>query len=77
MTSDAQRDTVEDLPPSCKYILDVLDREGELSRQELLARTGLPERTLDWALGTLKNHGQVFSARDNEDLRVVLYNNQR
>lgn len=77
MTSDAQRDTAEDLPPSCKYILDVLDREGELSRQELLARTGLPERTLDWALGTLKNHGHVFSARDNEDLRVVLYNNQR
>ncbi|QLG63098.1 helix-turn-helix domain-containing protein [Halorarum salinum] len=77
MTADISRDDVDDLPPSCKYVLDVLEREGELSRQKLLDRTGLPERTLDWALGTLNNRGYIFSAQDNEDLRVVLYNIQR
>lgn len=73
MTADTQREEVADLPPSCKYVLDVLNREGELSRQDLLTRTSLPEPTLDRVLNTLQNEGHVFSARDSEDLRVVLY----
>lgn len=61
------------LPPSCKYVLDVLDRaDGEISRQELLEVTELPEDTLDDALKRLENHDFIDKTRKNGDLRQVV-----
>lgn len=62
-----------DLPPSCRYVLYVLESEGELARQELLEYTGLPEQTVDWALETLTDAGYLLKSRDPMDLRQVVY----
>lgn len=59
----------DSLPPSCRYVLDVVERKGPISRQELLEETGLPERTLDRALHTLQNGGYVLRTRENDNLR--------
>lgn len=65
---------VGDLPPSCKFVLDVIRQEGPLSRPALIERTDLPERTVSDALDTLENCGYILRARDSEDLRVVVCN---
>lgn len=62
----------EDLPPSALFVLDVVEREGPISRQDLLKETGLCERTLDRALDRLQNVGKVTLDRDNDDLRKVV-----
>lgn len=64
---------VDDLPPSCRYVLYVLEQEGTLTRQELLAVTGLPEQTVDWALESLTDRDRLDKARDPTDLRQVVY----
>lgn len=62
----------ESLPPSCRYVLFVLDDHQEASRQELLELTDLPERTLDEALRTLENCDLVLKARKSEDPTQVV-----
>lgn len=62
-----------DLAPSCRYVLYVLEQEGDLSRQELLELTGLPEQTVDWALESLTDEGHLLKSRDPKDLRQVVY----
>ncbi|GAB6863198.1 MarR family transcriptional regulator [Haloplanus litoreus] len=62
----------EDLPPSAKYVLRELDRDGPLTRQELLGRTYLAPTTLDEALDTLESRHFVHKARKNDDLRQVV-----
>lgn len=57
------------LPPSCRYVLDVIEREGDLSRQELIEETGLHERTVDRALERLAERGKIRETRDSGDLR--------
>lgn len=66
-----RREQQDDLPPSCRFVLDVLAREGELTRQELLDETTLPESTLDDALRTLENRDRVLLARKTDDLTQV------
>lgn len=62
----------ESLPPSAKYVYEVLDRDGPLSRRDLQERTQLPERTVDRALDRLRNGDFIYTTRDSEDLRVVV-----
>jgi len=63
----------DDLPPSCRCILQALRYHGpELSRQALLEETGLPERTLDEALDRLENCGRIRRARKSGDLRQTV-----
>lgn len=71
--TDRPAEVGSDLPPSCRYVLYVLEREGELSRQELLERTGLPAQTVDWALETLTEGDFLLKSRDPMDLRQVVY----
>jgi uncharacterized membrane protein len=71
--NDRSSTATDRLPPSCRYVLDVLERaDGELTRQELLDETELPERTLDEALERLENQGKIDKTRDNSDLRKVV-----
>jgi len=66
-------DNREQLPNSAICILKVLDYEGpELSRQELLEKTDLHERTLTRALNTLQNGGYISKERKKDDLREVV-----
>jgi DNA-binding MarR family transcriptional regulator len=50
---------VADLPPSAGYVLDVIERDGPLSRQQLLEETYLAERSLDRALTTLETRDLI------------------
>ncbi|MFW5867295.1 MAG: MarR family transcriptional regulator [Armatimonadota bacterium] len=65
--------TDDSLPPSARYVLDVLEDESSISRQALLERTGLPPSTLDGAIERLERRGYLVSAREPEDLRAVRY----
>lgn len=63
---------VDDLPPSHLYILEVLEREGPLTRQELIDRMyPVSESTVDRALSRL-NGDFLVKTRENEDLRQVV-----
>jgi DNA-binding MarR family transcriptional regulator len=59
-----------DLPPSCKFVYELVERDGPLTRQELLNH--LPAPTLDRALDRLQNEDFIDKTRDSEDLRVVV-----
>lgn len=63
---------VDDLPPSAKYVVFVLENAGgSLPREELHGRTDLPERTFDRALNRLEADEVVHRDRVAEDLRYV------
>jgi len=67
-------DELADLPPSAKYVYHVLEEaDGDrVTRQELLERVALDERTVDRALERLQNVDYIDKTRDNEDLRQVV-----
>jgi len=66
-------DIDEDLPPSCRCVIQALRYYGpELSRQELVEATGLPERTLDDALERCETRGYLHRARKSGDLRQTV-----
>ena len=66
------REQLDELPPSCKFVYDVLDRDGPLTRQVLIDRTGLCARTVDRALDRLQNDDFVHKTRKSNDLREVV-----
>ena len=75
--SDSSVDRLEsmpdDLPPSCRCVLQALGYHGpELSRQALLEETGLPERTLDEALNRCESRGFLSLTRKSGDLRQTV-----
>ena len=66
-------ESIDDLPPSCRCVLQALNYRGpELSRQELLEETGLPERTLDEALNRCESRGFLSRARKSGDVRQTV-----
>jgi len=62
----------EDLPPSAAYLLDTIEDEAPVTRQQLLAETYLCERTLTRALDTLQNGGYITLEANSDDLREVV-----
>ncbi|PGF16169.1 MarR family transcriptional regulator [Natrinema sp. CBA1119] len=70
---DTPRDAVlEELPPSAKYVVFVLEGEdGSVTRCELQKRTDLPDRTLDRALDRLEAADVIRRDRTSDDLRFV------
>jgi len=75
--SDSSVDRLEsmpdDLPPSCRCVLQALRYHGpELSRQQLLEETGLPERTLDEALHRCETRGYLSRSRKSGNLRQTV-----
>lgn len=63
---------LDDLPPSARYVHHVLEEHGELTRQDLLEVTGLPERTLQDALDHLENRNSIHKSRKSDDLTQVV-----
>ena len=59
----------DELPPSCQYVLHVLQEKQPLTLQEIVDETELPESTAQWALRRLKNCGHISADRDPKDLR--------
>lgn len=66
--------TADDLSPSEKLVLKVLDSEGQSDVATIRQATGLPERTMYWALRDLRDRGLVdHSTAENGDARRTVY----
>ncbi len=63
----------KDLPPSAKYVLKMLRIYGQASPKELVELTGLPERTVRYALSILLKKGLVKRVTDLRDSRRRIY----
>lgn len=73
--SASERAALEDLPPSAKLVVTVLEHDGKLSQQELAEETMLPPRTVRYALGRLREANVVeaqFSFADARKRRYAL-----
>ncbi|WP_248908132.1 MarR family transcriptional regulator [Halocatena marina] len=64
---------VRDLPPSCKLIWFVLDREGEVTQQALIEATEMSPRTVRYALNRLRENGLVSVRPYPMDARQCVY----
>ena len=64
---------VKDMPPSAKFVLKILEIHGELSMDELEELTGLPKRTIRYALSLLTKRGLVNKIYNLRDARRRLY----
>ncbi|WP_243674866.1 helix-turn-helix domain-containing protein [Vulcanisaeta distributa] len=65
-----------DLPPSAKFILKILEYEGQLTQKEIVEKTMLPSRTVRNALSILIRKGgliqrQVIIRGGNKE--VIVY----
>ena len=63
----------KNLPPSAKYVLKMLKIYGQASPKELVELTGLPERTVRYALSILLKKGLVKRVTDLRDSRRRIY----
>ncbi|MEA3202280.1 MAG: hypothetical protein QOE90_3708 [Thermoplasmata archaeon] len=52
------------LPPSARHVFETLTRAGPLTHKDLVAATGMPGRTVRYAVGRLREAG-VLGARCN------------
>ncbi|GAB3669511.1 MarR family transcriptional regulator [Halopiger thermotolerans] len=64
---------LEDLPPSAKFVLWVLEDIGPVTQQELCEEITLPARTVRWALTRLEDEGIVESTPYTRDARQDVY----
>jgi NAD+ kinase len=66
-------DLAQDLPPSAKLVLKVLEYQGQLSQKEIIEETMLPPRTVRYALSLLMSEGVVMKRLSLRDSRQGLY----
>jgi NAD+ kinase len=64
---------LEGLPPSAKLVYKILEYEGPLNRMELISRSGLPSRTVDYALNLLLSKGVIVRKQVDKDARMSTY----
>ncbi|QOJ78698.1 NAD(+)/NADH kinase [Infirmifilum lucidum] len=64
---------LRELPPSAKFVLKVLEDEGELGISEIIDLTGLPERTVRHALALLSSRGFIEKLEDPVNPKRILY----
>lgn len=62
-----------DLPPSAQRVLRILAENGPLTHKDLVLATGLPPRTLRFALSRLRASGRVVWRWSLRDARQRLY----
>ena len=62
-----------DLPPSAKLVYKVLEYEGPLTQEEIVAESRLCPRTVRYAIGKLETNHFVNSRIHLEDARQSVY----
>jgi DNA-binding MarR family transcriptional regulator len=67
------RNAVAQLPPSVKFVLKVLEGKRYATFSEIVQETGLPERTVKYALRRLKELGLVKVMPCIADARKRIY----
>ena len=75
--SEMSEDLAQDLPPSAKLVLKVLEYQGQLSQKEIIEETMLPARTVRYALSLLMSEGVVTKRLSLRDSRQGLYQVKR
>ncbi|MGY5854142.1 MAG: sugar kinase [Candidatus Thorarchaeota archaeon] len=63
----------QDLPPSAKLVLKVLEYQGQLTQKEIIDETMLPARTVRYALSLLMSEELVAKRVSLRDSRQGLY----
>lgn len=71
--SEMSEDLAQELPPSAKLVLKVLEYQGQLSQKEIIEETMLPARTVRYALSLLMSEGVVMKRLSLRDSRQGLY----
>jgi len=66
-------ETVQDLPPSAKLVLKVLEYNGGLTQKEIVEKSRLSQRTVRDALERLQEHDVVQKDIYIPDARQNLY----
>ena len=61
------------LPPSAKFLYVLLKARHRMTRQDLLERTYLPPRTLNYGLSRLKDLGLIREQVHGKDKRRMVY----
>ncbi|MDH4215071.1 MAG: hypothetical protein OEV85_14235 [Candidatus Thorarchaeota archaeon] len=63
----------QELPPSAKLVLKVLEYQEQLSQKEIIEETMLPPRTVRYALSLLMSEGLITKKLSLRDSRQGLY----
>jgi hypothetical protein len=66
-------DVIKYLPPSAKFIFEVLESNGPMTQKEIISRTDLPPTTVRYALGKLKDESVIKEGFYFPDARQRLY----
>lgn len=61
------------LPPSSRAVLVLFDDGRGLTYKELVAKSGLPPRTVRYALKKLKENGLIAEKFNFQDARQIIY----
>lgn len=64
---------VRDLPPSCKLVWMVLDRDGEIMRQDIREITGMTRGQVEYAVTRLVAEGIAEKRRYPQNAQYMLY----
>ncbi len=67
------RTHLANLPPSAKLVFKILEYEGSLTTKELIEKTGLPQRTLSYALKKLSAEKLITRKFYDRDARIQVY----
>ncbi len=60
-------------PPSAKFLFRLLEDQGPLTERQLIAESGLPERTVRNALGYMVKASLVRRTRSLRDAREAIF----
>jgi NAD+ kinase len=77
MKTEVFEDRAQELPPSAKLVLKVLEYQGELTQKAIIEETLLPPRTVRYALSLLISEDLVEKRISLRDSRQGLYRVRR
>jgi NAD+ kinase len=77
MKTEEFEDRAQELPPSAKLVLKILEYQGELTQKAIIEETMLPSRTVRYALSLLISESLVEKRISLRDSRQGLYRVKR
>ena len=77
MKTEELEDRAQELPPSAKLVLKILEYQGELTQKAIIEETMLPPRTVRYALSLLISESLVEKRISLRDSRQGLYRVKR
>jgi transcription initiation factor IIE alpha subunit len=61
------------LPPSSKIVLEILDKEGAMTHKDIVKKTHCSPRTVRYALRKLKEKKLLIEKMNMQDMRQIIY----